>query len=187
MLTLTWNGMNELGFGSAENKGLTDFGKSAVRELENCGITLDVSHLSDEGFSDLCEISSSPFVASHSNCYTVHPHGRNLKDWQITEIVNRKGLIGVNIYSEFLSDKSPRVSDIAEHLRHLESMGAQDCISFGADFDGMHSMPSGVSGLESIGYIFAELVKCGFGEKALEKYFYSNAFEFFNKLWRNQK
>ena len=187
MLTLTWNGENELGFGSSENKGLTSFGKEAVKELENCGITVDVSHLSERGFADLCEISARPFVASHSNCYCVHPHRRNLKDWQIKEIVNRKGLIGVNFYSEFLNSKRARVTDIGKHISYLESLEAEKSISFGADFDGMNSMPKGVRGVESIPYVYTELKKLGMSDIAIDKYFYNNAFDFFNRLWRNQK
>ena len=187
MLTLTWNSANELGFGSSENKGLTSFGKEAVKELENCGIILDVSHLSDEGFADVCEITTAPFVASHSNCYCVHPHRRNLKDWQIKEIVNRKGLIGVNFYSEFLNSKRARVTDIGKHISYLESLEAEKSISFGADFDGMNSMPKGVRGVESIPYVYTELKKLGMSDIAIEKYFYGNAFDFYNRLWRNQK
>lgn len=187
MLTLTWNGENELGFGSSENKGLTSFGKEAVKELENCGITVDVSHLSERGFADLCEISARPFVASHSNCDAVRKHRRNLKNWQVTEIVNRGGLIGVNIYSEFLSRKNADIKDIAKHISHLEKLNASYSICFGADFDGIHTMPKGISGIESVSYLRLQLEKLGVSEERLEKYFYGNAFDFYNRLWRNQK
>lgn len=187
MLTLTWNGGNELGFGSGEGGGLTDFGKDALKELERCRILADVSHLSDDGFSELCEVSSSPFIASHSNCSAVHPHRRNLKDWQIKEIVNRGGLIGVNVYSEFISGKHASVAELAEHIFHLEKLGAGDCICFGSDFDGMNSMPPGITGIESVGFLRKELAEAGITEEALDKYFYENAFNFFNKFWRLQK
>lgn len=67
MMTLTWNGENELGSGHETDRGLSSFGKAAVQELERQGILVDVSHLNDQGFEDLLDISEKPFVASHSN------------------------------------------------------------------------------------------------------------------------
>jgi membrane dipeptidase len=60
MITLGWNGENELGSGNVTQNGLTRFGKKAVKELERCDIIIDVSHLNDRGFWDLCEIASKP-------------------------------------------------------------------------------------------------------------------------------
>ena len=57
MMTLTWNGENELGSGHETDRGLSSFGKAAVQELERQGILVDVSHLNDQGFEDLLDIS----------------------------------------------------------------------------------------------------------------------------------
>ncbi len=67
MMTLTWNGINELGSGFQSEMGLTDFGKAAVRRMEEVGMIVDCSHLNDAGFEDLLNCSTKPFVASHSN------------------------------------------------------------------------------------------------------------------------
>lgn len=77
MMTLTWNGENELGSGHETDRGLSSFGKAAVQELERQGILVDVSHLNDQGFEDLLDISEKPFVASHSNARSVCGHRRN--------------------------------------------------------------------------------------------------------------
>ena len=67
MMTLTWNGENELGSGCAGTGGLTGFGKEAVKLMEENGIIVDCSHLNDAGFEDLLNITKRPFVVSHSN------------------------------------------------------------------------------------------------------------------------
>ena len=103
MMTLTWNGKNELGSGPASEEGLTAFGKEAVRELEEAGIIVDCSHLNDAGFADLLHQAKKPFVASHSNLRSCCDHPRNLREDQFKELVRRGGLCGINLYSRFLS------------------------------------------------------------------------------------
>ena len=83
MCTLTWNGANALGSGNLTSEGLTGFGRSMVRELEAREIIVDVSHLNDEGFKDVCKVAEKPFAASHSNARSICAHPRNLADWQL--------------------------------------------------------------------------------------------------------
>ena len=93
-VTLTWNGENELGSGNVTDRGLTDFGRAAVREMERCGILIDVSHLNDAGLADVFETAERPFLATHSNARAICAHRRNLTDVQIKEMVRRGCLIG---------------------------------------------------------------------------------------------
>ena len=95
MMTLVWNGPNELGSGQRTDQGLTPFGRQAVKRMEQAGIIADVSHLNDRGFQELCEIAEKPFIATHSNLRSVCAHKRNLTEEQFQEIVDRKGLVGV--------------------------------------------------------------------------------------------
>ena len=88
MVTLTWNGRNALGSGNETADGLTGFGRSCVRELELRGIAVDVSHLNDAGFKDVCATATRPFAASHSNARAVCGHPRNLADWQLRELAD---------------------------------------------------------------------------------------------------
>ena len=74
MVTLTWNGPNALGSGNDTSHGLTGFGRSCVGELERRGIIVDVSHLNDAGFKDVCATARRPFAASHSNARAVCGH-----------------------------------------------------------------------------------------------------------------
>ncbi len=85
LISLTWNYENCLGAPnsfdpSIMEQGLTPFGKEAVCRMEELGMMVDVSHLSDGGFWDVAGILHGPFLASHSNCRALSPHPRNLTD-----------------------------------------------------------------------------------------------------------
>ena len=95
MLTITWNGENQLGSGNSTQHGLSELGRAAIPRLEQAGILLDVSHLNDPGFAQMLDVASRPFVASHSNARSVCGHPRNLTDWQIREMISRRCLIGL--------------------------------------------------------------------------------------------
>ena len=92
-MTLTWNGENELGSGHTTTHGMTDFGRQAVREMEDRGILVDVSHLNDTGYADLFETARRPFVATHSNARAICSHKRNLTDDMIREMVGSDGTV----------------------------------------------------------------------------------------------
>jgi membrane dipeptidase len=69
---------------------------------------VDVSHLSDAAFSDVCRAATRPFIASHSNCRAVCPHPRNLTDGMIRELAERGGVMGINLGPSFLDPESHR-------------------------------------------------------------------------------
>ncbi|GAF73534.1 unnamed protein product, partial [marine sediment metagenome] len=81
LLTLTWNQRNQIADGIGESRtgsGLTEFGLKVIDEMNDLRMLIDVSHLSETGFWDVVKRSKTPIVASHSNCYALCPHLRNL-------------------------------------------------------------------------------------------------------------
>ena len=82
---LTWNKSNRIGSSAKDesagkrNAGLTEFGKKVVKRMDENGMLVDVSHSGEKTFWDVIENTSNPIIASHSNCYTLNPHYRNLK------------------------------------------------------------------------------------------------------------
>ena len=105
MITLTWNGANQIAGGAQEPGGLTVFGKQVVRRMGELGITVDVSHLSDQGLADVLTTTDAPLVASHSNARAMCNHPRNLTDDQFRAIAERGGLVGINYYRAFIQFK----------------------------------------------------------------------------------
>lgn len=141
-MTLTWNHRNFIADGIENTYGLTVFGKEVVKEMEKLNMIVDVSHLNEAGFEDVCKITTKPFIASHSNSDTVHSHLRNLRDEQVKEIVNRGGFIGINLYSDFLGNETDDLKKMMlKHIEHFLKLGCENTLGLGADFDGIDKCP----------------------------------------------
>ena len=182
MLTLTWNGENELGSGNVTDHGLSDFGREAVRELERAGILVDVSHLNDRGFDNLLAAAEKPFVASHSNARAVCGHRRNLTDEQIAEMVRRDCLIGLNYAQNFLrtGDRPATVDDLFRHVEHFLELGAADCLALGSDADGT-DVPPGLDCPEKFAGLYQYFLDRGLSSAQAENILWRNAFRFMEK------
>lgn len=175
MISLTWNGENDLASGANAKGGLKHLGKQAVKEMARLGITVDVSHLNERSFYEVCLIDSIKIVASHSDCYDICPHRRNLKKWQIKEIISREGLIGLNFYPLFLgTGKFDVYGKIRDNIEYLLSLGGERCIAFGSDFDGAEMSPQ-LDGIDKIGELYKYLLSSGLSKRVVEGIFYRNA------------
>lgn len=148
---LTWNHANWAADGIMEKRGagLTEKGKELVRLCNQMGMLLDVSHLSEKGFWELADLSERPFIASHSNSYSVCPHIRNLKDDQIQAIVARDGRIGLTFVPWFVKEANEiRIENLLPHIEQICSLGGAHHLMMGSDFDGISTK---VQGLEHAG------------------------------------
>ncbi len=185
LITLTWNYENELcdGIGVEEGNGLTDFGKDVVKEMNRLGIVIDVSHISVKGFWDVLETTKKPIVASHSNIFGIKSHKRNLNCEQIEAIIKNNGCIGINFYSEFLSDGICKISDIIRHIEYILSLGGENNIGFGSDFDGMDLLPEEIRGIADIEKLPEELLKIGYSEKLVKKITHENFLRVLNDVF----
>ncbi len=182
-LTLTWNGANELGSGCETEEGLTPFGRRAVAALEQAGIAVDVSHLNDAGFRDLCAAAKRPFLATHSNARSICPVPRNLADWQICEIRDRGGIIGLNFIESFLAGpgQAPDFEAARRHLEHFLSLGCERCLAIGTDYDGGAVSPQ-FDRPAKLEDFYQYLLGCGFDEAFCRGLFFENARRFFAAL-----
>ncbi|KPL15880.1 MAG: membrane dipeptidase [Bacteroides sp. SM23_62] len=87
-----------------EHGGLSDFGREVVREMNRLGIMIDVSHISDEAFFEVIEISRSPVIASHSNARAVRDHPRNMSDEMLLKLAENGGVIQLCLVSEYVTE-----------------------------------------------------------------------------------
>lgn len=183
LISLTWNFANCLGFPNSADpavmgSGLTAFGKDAVRRMNELGMLVDVSHLSDAGFWDVAKLSRKPFVASHSNCRALTPHRRNLTDEMIRALADAGGVAGLNFAPHFLDadPERPRstVEGMVAHLRHLTRVGGMDCAAIGTDLDGI-SGELEIGDARRMELLFSALGRAGFSAAEVEKIAWRNA------------
>ena len=185
MVALTWNWENSLGHPQSGDPakhalGLKPFGLDCVRRMNELGIAVDVSHLSEGGFWDVAKNSTKPFIASHSCCRALCDIGRNLTDEQIRAVADSGGVIGLNYCNAFLHpvsrafhDDRTAISELIRHLRHLVAVGGEDTAALGSDYDGIESTLEwgGCGGQQRL----AEAIIREFGEKTAEKITHLNA------------
>lgn len=177
-ISLTWNQKNCFGFPNSQEAnimqtGLTSFGKEAIEVMNNEGILIDVSHLSDGGFWDVSELSKKPFIATHSNSRELSPHTRNLTNEMIRAIAEKGGVIGLNFGAEFLTTKLDnslsKVEDLVRQIYYIARIGGEDVIALGTDFDGIHGSFE-VGHPKEMEKLFRALKKRGMTEKQLDKF-----------------
>lgn len=181
--TLVWNGDNELAHGiGGEEKGLTPFGKDCLKELLRVGIVPDISHLNDFGIDDVFSQTDAPVIATHSNLRAVCDHPRNLTDAQFKELVRRRGLCGINFYPLFVTGEkydSYAYDALRRHLDRMLSLGGEQIVALGSDFDGA-LMPHCLNSVERLVTLYESVVKW-YGESLADRLFYGNAADFMQK------
>ena len=180
LITLTWNYENCIGYPNSRNaqemqKGLKSVGKQMVEEMNERGMLVDVSHLSDGGFWDCIRLSKKPIIASHSNARALCAHPRNLSDEMLCALGECGGVVGLNFYPQFLqSDRSAEVLDIAKHGMHILQKAGEDSVALGTDFDGFEAGQNWLRGIEEIECVWDALKKAGMTERQLDKLSYQN-------------
>lgn len=187
LMTLTWNYENCIGFPNYQwthqQEGLKPFGKQLIGAMNQKGILIDVSHLSDGGFYDVANLSSKPFVASHSNARAVCNHPRNLSDDMIYRLADKGGLIGINFAGSFLrEDGLSRIEAMVRHIQHIENKGGRSCICLGTDFDGIGGDLE-IKGAQDMPLLWDALIKAGYGEDFADGVCYKNAERFLVDFW----
>ena len=182
LITLTWNDPNCFGQNHSSDRnlmqlGLTEFGKEAIPYMNELGMIIDVSHLSDGGFYDVAEYSKKPFVASHSNCRELSPSTRNLTDDMIRILAECGGVAGINFEPTFLNwdlkDKKSRVSRMCDHVEHFIKVGGVECVGIGTDFDGIDGEFE-IKDCTQMNLFFDELHRRKISDDVIEKIAYGN-------------
>jgi membrane dipeptidase len=101
-IIFAWKDNEFSGTAFGSNTGLSREGERLLGLAEELSTIVDVSHLSDRAFADVCRAATRPFVASHSNCRALCPHPRNLTDAMIKNLADRGGVMGINLAPHFL-------------------------------------------------------------------------------------
>ena len=175
VVSLGWNEQNPLTGSHVTGGGLTDQGREFVREAQRLGYLIDVSHISDEGFWDILEMTRGSVIATHSDSRAVWGESRNLTDDMFRAIMQTGGVAGFNLCAEFIGDH-PTLDNACDHILHfLEMDPTGRHIALGGDLDGIDHMPAGFEGVQSFPLLADRLHDRGVGEEILYNIFWNNA------------
>ena len=173
-LNPVWNRANVLSGTNAEEpeRGLSAAGRDFIHVLEEHAIYPDVSHLSDAGFWDLVHIARRPIVASHSNARAVCPHRRNLTDDQFRAIRDLGGVVGLNLYLDFVGQ--PTMDALVAHVEHFLALDGEKTLCLGGDLDGCEALAAGMTGMQDVPKLYEALKARGYSDALLEDIFWNN-------------
>lgn len=148
--------------------------------MNDLGMIVDVSHLSDGGFWDVAQISKKPFVASHACCRELVPHPRNLSDDMLRAIAKSGGTVGLT-FNPFLltgdpKNKNSNCEDVFRQMRHVIDVAGIDTLSIGTDFDNSRGTIMEISGAQEMPVFFDKMLDAGFTADEIEKIATQNAY-----------
>lgn len=180
VMSIAWD-KNELATSAWDevDEGLSELGRQIIKKCDTLGIIHDVSHLSDKSFYQLMEISHYPVLATHSNFRELCNSPRNLTRDMAKMVVERGGVIGLNLYPGFLKEGGRAdTTDIIRHVDYaLENFG-DTSLGFGFDIDGVDSYPLGISTATSIHDQVVDLLLGRYSSETVEKIAGKNVMNF---------
>lgn len=134
MLSFTWDFRTPFadGLGAKRAAGkLPELGVQALEEMEKLGIVLDVSHICDTNYYDICDLMDGPFIASHSNCRALCDVSRNLTDDMIHALADHGGVMGMT-YGKFVDKENPSIKKRVDHIDHIVDLVGPDHVGIGS-------------------------------------------------------
>ena len=199
---------------AARHGGLTDFGREVVHAMNDLGMIVDISHVSDAAFAHVIETTRVPIVATHSSCRALCRHPRNMTDDMLRALADNGGVCMLNFFSAFISDEVAQVimkaqrrpkkdsdgmggteempddrtdwdsylawfqtigcpratlDQVADHVLHAVNVAGVEHVGIGSDFDGVPSLPDGLTTAAMLPALTALLLRRGLSEDAIEK------------------
>ncbi len=158
------------------NKGLTDFGRKVVKEMNRLGVMVDLSHCSEGTFWDVMELSTKPVICSHSGARALCDHDRNLTDRQLQALAQHGGVVQVDAYEGYLrKDGKATIVDVIDQIDYIVKVAGIDHVGIGSDFDGGAGVP-GLNADNDMINITMMLLERGYTEQDLAKIWGGNFF-----------
>lgn len=164
--------------------GLSDFGREVIAEMNRLGMMVDISHVGDETFWDVIELTKSPVIASHSSCRALTNVPRNLTDDMLKAVAKNGGVVMINFYNGFINTEYAKPGDpvptktaqtatlemLMAHFDHAIKVAGIDHVGIGSDFDGVDGMlPPGMEDVTKLTTITYELLKRGYSDSDVKK------------------
>jgi len=187
---LAWKSTRMAG-GTGEPGPLTPEGRDLVQALDAHRIIHDTSHLAEESFWQLLDLSAGPVMASHSNCRAIVPTDRQLSDDMIKALAKRGGVIGINFYDKFLlppaqhKTRRAALADLVAHVKHMcDLIGNPNHVGLGSDMDGgfgAEHIPAEIKTAADLPKIADALTAAGFNATEVDGIMGGNWLRFFRE------
>jgi membrane dipeptidase len=204
-----WRDNDFSGTAFGTDRPLTREGERLLGLAEDLSTMVDVSHLSDRAFADVCRASSRPFIASHSNCRALCPHPRNLTDAMIRQVADCGGVMGINLAPHFLDPQvaamwaassaeaaqskeevaarrralpRPSLDWVARHVVHAIKVGGEDAVGLGGDLDGIDVTPDGIDSVADYVKLVPLFREAGLSERQIDKVCHANFLRVFEEV-----
>lgn len=184
----TWSVHTQLGDSAGQPKprwnGLSPLGKQVIKRMNEVGMLVDVSHLSDAAFSDVLKTSKQPIIASHSGVDGVRVSPRNLSNDMLKLLSVNGGVVGVLFYPPFLENSGRAdLASVVKHVDHAAKVAGIDHVGLGSDFDGLDKAPpTGLADASRFPAITAELRKRGYKDADIIKVLGGNFMRVFQQV-----
>lgn len=189
-ITLCHNGDNDIcdsARGCNTHDGVSSFGEKVIREMNDLGIMVDLSHGGEKSFYDALDISRVPIVCSHSNCKALCDVPRNLTDDQLRALAAKGGVAHTTLYGGFLrKDGEASVLDAVDHLEHAIRIMGIDHVGIGTDFDGDGGVRGMADSSELINFTI-RLLRRKYSERDIEKIWGGNWLQVMAQVQNNRK
>jgi membrane dipeptidase len=135
VIQLTYNVRNQLGDGSmvAENRGLTEFGREAVHELNRNNVLVDLSHSGEQTCLDALHESEKPIAITHSGCRALAELPRNKTDEELKILADKGGVVGIYFMPFLAIGRQTLADDLVRHIEHALDVCGEDHVGIGTD------------------------------------------------------
>lgn len=172
-LSPTWSANTLLADSSSQRaywKGLSKFGKDVVKRMNQLGMLVDVSHISDAAFADVLKTSTQPVIASHSGVRSVRMHARNLTNEMLKQLAKNGGTVGIYFYPPYIDvNRSSNLAKVVDHIDAAVKQVGASHVGLGSDFDGLDSAPPvGLENASKFPGITAELRKRKYSDEDIQ-------------------
>ena len=182
--------------GTGTEDGLSDEGRKLLKEMQQLGVILDVTHLTDLAFDETLEAFDGPVLASHHNCRALVPRQRQLSDEQIRRLLEREAVIGAAFDAWMLDPEWVQgetestvvnLESVVSHIDHVcQLAGNANHAAIGTDLDGgfgKSQCPADLDTIADLGRLPALLSRRGYSTADIEGIMYNNWLNLFRRAW----
>lgn len=176
---IVWNHENCFAGGAFSEQGLTAAGERLLRNLNRLPVAVDLAHMNEKSFYDALNILEHPPIVTHTCCYDLNPHCRNLKENQMKELRMAGGLMGITFVDKFLEKESKEASldSIIDHILYASDFMGIDKIVLGSDFDGA-DMPADLASQKELPELYRRMKERDFSDAEIQMVAGENLFRY---------